>query len=77
MLQNGTAKDEKELQEYNKTIIRLADQLGKMVVATCDVHFMDPHESEYRKILMTSKGFSDADNQAPLYFRTTAEMLKD
>lgn len=77
MLQNGTAKDEKELQEYNKTIIRLADQLGKMVVATCDVHFMDPHESEYRKILMTSKGFSDADNQAPLYFRTTAEMLKE
>ncbi|MEE0858090.1 MAG: PolC-type DNA polymerase III [Acutalibacteraceae bacterium] len=77
MIRNGTAKDEKELQEYNKTIIKLADQLGKMVVATCDVHFMDPHESDYRKILMTSKGFTDADQQAPLYFRTTAEMLKE
>lgn len=77
MVQNGTAKDERELQEYNKTIIRLGEQLGKPVVATCDVHFMDPHESDYRKILMTSKGFSDADNQAPLFFRTTAEMLKE
>lgn len=77
MLRNGTAKDEKELQDYNRTIIKIADQLGKPVVATCDVHFMDPHESDYRKILMTSKGFTDASQQAPLYFRTTAEMLKE
>ncbi|MEE0930874.1 MAG: PolC-type DNA polymerase III, partial [Acutalibacteraceae bacterium] len=77
MLRNGTAKNEKELQDYNRTIIKIADQLGKPVVATCDVHFMDPHESDYRKILMTSKGFTDAAQQAPLYFRTTAEMLKE
>ncbi|MEE0264824.1 MAG: PHP domain-containing protein, partial [Acutalibacteraceae bacterium] len=77
MIRNGTAKDEKELQDYNRTVIKLGEQLGIPVVATCDVHFMDPHESEYRKILMTSKGFSDAEDQAPLYFRTTAEMLKE
>ncbi len=77
MTRNGTAKNEKELQDFNRTVIKLGEQLGKPVVATCDVHFMDPHESEYRKILMTSKGFSDAEDQAPLYYRTTAEMLKE
>ena len=77
MLENGTVQTEKELQDFNRTVIKLADELKKPVVATCDVHFMDPHESDYRKILMTSKGFSDADRQAPLYFRTTAEMLRE
>lgn len=77
MLRSGNVSSIKELQDYNRTIIKIADQLRKPVVATCDVHFMDPHESDYRKILMTSKGFSDADNQAPLYYRTTAEMLKE
>ena len=77
MLENGTVQSEKDLQDFNRKIIKIADTLGKPVVATCDVHFMDPYESDYRKILMTSKGFSDADNQAPLYFRTTAEMLKE
>ncbi len=77
MIENGTVQTEKDLQDFNRKIIKIADTLGKPVVATCDVHFMDPHESDYRKILMTSKGFSDADNQAPLYFRTTAEMLKE
>ncbi|MEF2919466.1 MAG: PolC-type DNA polymerase III [Acutalibacteraceae bacterium] len=77
MMKNGTVKTEKELQDFNRTVIRLGEKLGKPVVATCDVHFLDPHESDYRKILMTSKGFSDAEDQAPLYFRTTAEMLKE
>ena len=64
MLENGTVQTEKDLQDFNRKVIKIADTLGKPVVATCDVHFMDPYESDYRKILMTSKGFSDADNQA-------------
>ncbi len=77
MIKNETVKTEKELQDFNRTVIKLGEKLNKPVVATCDVHFLDPHESDYRKILMTSKGFSDAEDQAPLYFRTTAEMLKE
>lgn len=77
MLNNGTAKDITELQNYNKNIVKLGEQLNIPVVATCDVHFLDPHDSDYRKILMTAQGFSDADKQAPLYYRTTAEMLKE
>lgn len=77
MLKNGTAKSVEELQDYNKQIIKLGKQLGKPVVATCDVHFLDPHDSDYRKVLMAAQGFSDADNQAPLYLRTTAEMLEE
>lgn len=77
MLGNGTAKSVEDLEEYNKTIVKLGEQLGIPVVATCDVHFMDPHESDYRKLLMAAQGFSDADNQPPLYYRTTAEMLQE
>lgn len=77
MIDSGMVKDEDEIKEFNKTIIKIADKLGIPVVATCDVHFLDPHDSEYRKILMAGQGYSDADNQAPLYFRTTAEMLKE
>ncbi len=77
MLRNGTVNTVEELQEFNRIIVKLGDELNIPVCATCDVHFMDPHESEYRKVLMTAQGFSDASEQAPLYFRTTAEMLKE
>ena len=77
MLRNGTVSSMAELEKINRTIIKLGDELGKPVVATGDVHFMEPHDSDYRKVLMAAQGFSDADNQAPLYFRTTAEMLEE
>lgn len=68
---------EKDLIEINKKIIALADKLGKLVVATGDVHFLDEKDAKFRAIIMASKGFEDADNQAPLYFKTTNEMLED
>ncbi|MDR1467481.1 MAG: PolC-type DNA polymerase III [Oscillospiraceae bacterium] len=77
MLRNGTAKTKEDLQNFNKTIIKLGDELNIPVVATGDVHFLDPHDSEYRKILMAGQGYSDAQNQAPLFLRTTAEMLEE
>jgi len=68
---------DEDLQNINRKIVALGEKYGKPVVATCDVHFMDPEGADYRKILMHYKGFSDADNQAPLYFRTTEEMLEE
>jgi len=70
-------KSEQELIEHNKTIVRLGEKLGKPVCATCDVHFMDPEDEVYRRILMAGSGFDDADQQAPLYLRTTEEMLAE
>ena len=70
-------KSERELQEHNRTIIRIGEKLGKPVCATCDVHFLDPEDEVYRRILMAGSGFDDADQQAPLYFRTTDEMLAE
>ena len=70
-------KSERELQEHNRTIIRLGEKLKKPVCATCDVHFLDPEDEVYRRILMAGSGFDDADQQAPLYFRTTEEMLAE
>ncbi len=77
MLRNGKAKSDEDLRDHNRTILKIADKLGKPCVATGDVHFMDPEDSVYRAILMAGHGFSDADNQAPLYFRTTDDMLKE
>ncbi len=77
MVRNNTVQSADDIIEFNKTVIRLGEDLNIPVVATCDVHFMDPYQSEYRKIIMHGKGFTDADQQAPLYLRTTKEMLKE
>ena len=66
-----------DLQEINRKIVKLGEQFNKMVVATCDVHFLNPEDEVYRRIIMAGKGFTDADEQAPLYLRTTEEMLKE
>ncbi len=66
-----------DIQEMNRKVVRLGEQFHKPVVATCDVHFLDPEDEVYRRIIMAGKGFDDADNQAPLYLRTTEEMLKE
>ncbi len=68
---------DEDLQEVNKRIVKLGETYNKPVVATCDVHFLDPEDSIYRAVIMASKGFKDADDQAPLYFRTTEEMLAE
>lgn len=66
---------DEDLQNLNRIIVKLGETYNKPVVATCDVHFLDPEDSIYRAVLMASKGFKDADNQPPLFFRTTEEML--
>ena len=66
-----------DLQEYNKKIVKLGEEFHKPVVATCDVHFLEPEDEVYRRIVMAGQGFTDADNQAPLYLRTTEEMLEE
>jgi len=77
LIDNQSVKDEDELKNINMKIVEIGEKLGKPVVATCDVHFLDPRDEIYRRILMSGQGFSDADNQAPLYFRTTDEMLDE
>ncbi len=77
MLRNGSAKGEEDLQNLNRTILRLGDTLGKPVVATGDVHFLNPEDEIYRHILLASKKFKDADEPLPLYFKTTDEMLNE
>lgn len=67
----------KQLQEHNKKIYELGKKLGKLTVATCDVHFLHPEDAQLRAILQAGQNYSDADQQAPLYFRTTEEMLKE
>lgn len=68
---------EDDLIALNKRVVKLGEQFQKPVVATCDVHFLDPEDEVYRRIIMTGKGFKDADDQAPLYLRTTEEMLDE
>ncbi|MCR5459276.1 MAG: PolC-type DNA polymerase III [Acetatifactor sp.] len=72
-----TIESAEDIQEVNRKIVKLGEQFHKPVVATCDVHFLDPADEVYRRIIMAGKGFEDADNQAPLYLHTTEEMLKE
>ena len=71
------AKTDEDLQAYNRKIVQLGEELGKMVVATGDVHFLNPEDEVFRHILLATKGFADADKPMPLYFRTTDDMLAE
>ncbi|MCR5663528.1 MAG: PolC-type DNA polymerase III, partial [Oscillospiraceae bacterium] len=77
LVENGRVRDEKVLQDYNRTILELGRKLGKPVIAASDVHFLDSEDEQFRKILQAAKKFSDADRSCPIYFRTTDEMLKE
>ena len=70
-------KSEEDIMEMNRRVVRLGEQFHKPVVATCDVHFLNPEDEVYRRIIMAGQGFEDADEQAPLYLRTTEEMLQE
>ena len=74
---NDAVQSDEDLKELNRKIVKLGEQFRKPVVATCDVHFMDPQDEIYRRIIMAGNGFADADEQAPLYLRTTEEMLEE
>ncbi|MDR0889737.1 MAG: PolC-type DNA polymerase III [Oscillospiraceae bacterium] len=71
------AKSEEELREFNRTVVRIGKEMGKPVVATGDVHFLNPEDEIYRRILLATKSFDDADRENPFYFRTTDEMLEE
>ena len=71
------AETEEDLRNYNRRIVELGEHYNKPVVATCDVHFLDPEDEVYRRIIMAGKGFKDADDQPPVYLRTTKEMLEE
>lgn len=75
--EKSPVNSEEELMDLNRRIVGLGEQYNKPVCATCDVHFLDPEDEVYRRIIMSSKGFKDADAQAPLYLRTTDEMLRE
>ena len=75
--EDSSVQNEEDLRDLNRRIIRLGEQFQKPVCATCDVHFLDPEDEVYRRIIMAGKGFKDCDEQAPLYLRTTEEMLEE
>lgn len=77
LVRNGMIAGKVELEEINRRIVELGKKLNKMVVATGDVHFLEPEDEIYRRIIMAGQGYSDADEQAPLYFKTTDEMLAE
>ncbi|CBK77846.1 DNA polymerase III, alpha chain, Gram-positive type [[Clostridium] cf. saccharolyticum K10] len=75
--EKSTVKTEEDLKDLNRKIVELGERFNKPVCATCDVHFLDPEDEVYRRIIMAGKGFKDCDDQAPLYLRTTEEMLRE
>ena len=77
LIEKGNVKDENELREINRKIYNLAKEINKPTVATGDVHFLEPYDEAFRRIIMAGQGFGDADSQPPLYFKTTEEMLKE
>ncbi len=77
LVREGIAESYEDIKMYNKKIVELGEMINKPVVATCDVHFLDPHDAKYREVLMSAQGYADAENQPGLYLRTTAEMLEE
>ncbi|MGE5416638.1 MAG: PolC-type DNA polymerase III [Acidobacteriota bacterium] len=77
LIRDKILKSQDDLIDMNRKIIQLGNETGKPVAATCDVHFLEPHHSVYRRILQAGKGFQDSESQAPLYYRTTQEMLEE
>ena len=77
LIEKGTAKDDEELRDYNRRVARIARELGKPLVATGDVHFLDPEDEIFRHILLAGRKFDDADKSLPIYFKTTDEMLEE
>lgn len=77
LLREGKAENEEQLRDWNRQIVALGEELGIPVAATGDVHFLDPENADFRKIIQNAQGYGDAENQAPLYFKTTREMLDE